>query len=213
MPGQCPGECGRRIAGRDACPTQKGRHPPKRGTPALPLPACLLHFSVCIVPVRTAGRRGLSLSRFCPSPFNPPFWAALARGTCRIFGSQIWIDSELEICREAGRTCPASWCPRLCCPSDSRGETTLCHICPQRPQHRVSLPGRYTECHPTCRRGTQALAGASTGLRGLEVSPPPQISRHWQRGIRQKICCRISGFPEVFVILRFGCKRFSMITA
>ena len=64
----------------------------------------------------------------------------------------------------------------------------------QRPQHRVSLPGRYTECHPTCRRGTQALAGASTGLRGLEVSPPPQISRHWQRGIHQKICCLLQIF-------------------
>ena len=73
MPGQCPGECGRRIAGCDACPTQKGRHPPKRGTPALPLPACLLHFSVCIVPVRTAGRcdKNLSCSFFEPAALPP----------------------------------------------------------------------------------------------------------------------------------------------
>ena len=40
-PGQRPGECGRRIAGRDACPTSKGGHPsigpplpcPKLGAP------------------------------------------------------------------------------------------------------------------------------------------------------------------------------------
>ena len=122
---------------------------------------------------RTAGRCGLPgvtcdarlLSCFCPSPFNPPFWAALARGTCRIFGSQIWIDSELEICREAGRTCPASWCPRLCCPSDSRGETTLCHICPQRSQHRILLRWRCTDATRPVRGAQKPPQGRTGALR------------------------------------------------
>ena len=147
----------------------------------------LPHFSAYIVSVRTAGRRGLSLSRFCPSPFNPPFWAALARGTCRIFGSQIWIDSELEICREAGRTCPASWCPRLCCPSDSRGETTLCHICPQRPQHRVS-PSRRCTGHPAHRRGTKRLTGADTWLHGFGLHFRQSIKGIAERKLAETLC-------------------------
>ena len=36
MPGQVLGECGRRIAGRDACPTQMGGYPPQRGVSAMP---------------------------------------------------------------------------------------------------------------------------------------------------------------------------------
>ena len=41
-PGQRPGECGRRIAGRDACPTQMGGHSPQRSVSALPLPGASL---------------------------------------------------------------------------------------------------------------------------------------------------------------------------
>ena len=40
--GQRPGECGRRIAGRDACPTQMGGHSPQRSVSALPLPGASL---------------------------------------------------------------------------------------------------------------------------------------------------------------------------
>ena len=52
MPGQRPGECGRRIAGRDACPTQKGRHPPHRdvsASPSLTVPTTLFRIH-CICP-------------------------------------------------------------------------------------------------------------------------------------------------------------------
>ena len=104
MPGQCPGECGRRIAGCDACPTQKGRHPPKRGTPALPLPACLLRFSVCIVPVRTAGRCDKNLSRFCPSPLNLPSGLPLPHDLPKADEAKQGAVRVRKRCREAGRT-------------------------------------------------------------------------------------------------------------
>ena len=39
VPGQGPGECGRRIAGHYACPTQEGGHPPQRGASAVPWPS------------------------------------------------------------------------------------------------------------------------------------------------------------------------------
>ena len=45
--GQRPGECGRRIAGRDACPTQMGGHSPQRSVSALPLPRCTLGTFPC----------------------------------------------------------------------------------------------------------------------------------------------------------------------
>ena len=44
MPGHRPGECGRRIAGRDACPTQEGGHPPQWGVSALPLSGCVPRY-------------------------------------------------------------------------------------------------------------------------------------------------------------------------
>ena len=52
VPGQRPGECGRRIAGRDACPTQKGGLPPQRGVLRCPHPALPQH---CGGAVRIAG--------------------------------------------------------------------------------------------------------------------------------------------------------------
>ena len=72
MLGQRPGECGRRIAGRDACPTQKGGLPPQQGVSALPLPGAPLYFFAHIAPTRTAGRCDKNLSCFCPSSLNPP---------------------------------------------------------------------------------------------------------------------------------------------
>ena len=69
MPGQRPGECGRRIAGRDACPTQKGRHPPHRGVSAVPPAVAPLYFFAHIAPTRTAGRCDRNLSCFL---FQPP---------------------------------------------------------------------------------------------------------------------------------------------
>ena len=71
-PGQRPGECERRIAGRDACPTQKGRHPPQRGVSALPLPGAPLYFFAHIAPTRTAGRCDKNLSCFSSSRASYP---------------------------------------------------------------------------------------------------------------------------------------------
>ncbi len=125
---------------------------------------------------RTAGRcdqPGVTcdarlLSCFCPSPLNPPLWAALDLGIGWIPGFQIRTGSGLKIHQEAGRTSPASWCLRLCRPSDFRAETVLRHNRPQRPQHRISLPRRCTDCPPR-KRGTQALTGANTGHHGLSL--------------------------------------------
>ena len=73
MPGQRPGECGRRIAGRDACPTQKGRHPPHRGVSAVPPAVAPLYFFAHIAPTRTAGRCDQNLSRSFFEPTALPF--------------------------------------------------------------------------------------------------------------------------------------------
>ncbi len=62
-----------RTAGRCGSPHPKGwaSTPSERFCVAL-TPLHPRHFSVHIAPVRTAGRCGSSLSRFCPSPLNPP---------------------------------------------------------------------------------------------------------------------------------------------
>ena len=69
MPGQCPGECGRRIARRDACPTQKGGHPPQRGVSAVPSPGTpLVPFgSKC-----TCSHCGQMCGRVYPALFSNP---------------------------------------------------------------------------------------------------------------------------------------------
>ena len=104
MPGQHPGECGRRIAGRDACPTQKGRHPPHRGVSAVPPAVAPLYFFAHIAPTRTAGRCDQNLSRFCPSPLNPPSGLPLPHDLPKADEAKQGAVRVRKRCREAGRT-------------------------------------------------------------------------------------------------------------
>ena len=72
MPGLRPGECGRRIAGRDACPTQEGGLPPQQGVSAVPFVG---RNSALL---RSRLRRKLRpLHSFLLSPSNPLRWASM----------------------------------------------------------------------------------------------------------------------------------------
>ena len=142
---------------------------------------------------RTAGRcdqPGVTcdarlLSCFCPSPLNPPLWAALDLGIGWIPGFQIRTGSGLKIHQEAGRTSPASWCLRLCRPSDFRAETVLRHNRPQRPQHRISLPRRCTDCPPAS--GAHKLSQGPTRDITASVCILGEELRAWQRKDWQRI--------------------------
>ena len=101
MPGHSPGECGRRIAGRDACPTQKGGLPPQRGVSALPsltAPTTLFRAH------RVCPRCGQTWTQFIPHENRTPCFA-LALG---ILPKQNRVPSGQKMRREVGYTCPAS---------------------------------------------------------------------------------------------------------
>ena len=97
--GQRPGECGRRIAGRDACPTQKGGLLPQRGFSALPartVPTTLFRVHrICL-------HCGQKWTQFILHENRTPCFV-LALG---IYRSKIG-HCQGKMRREAGYTCPA----------------------------------------------------------------------------------------------------------
>ena len=99
MPGHSPGECGRRIAGCDACPTQKGGLLPQRGFSALPartVPTTLFRVHrICL-------HCGQKWTQFILHENRTPCFV-LALG---IYRSKIG-HCQGKMRREAGYTCPA----------------------------------------------------------------------------------------------------------
>ena len=106
VPEQRPGECGRRIAGRDACPAQKGGLPPQRGVFVLPLltaPTILFRIH------RICPHCGQKWTQFIPHENRTPCFAL----ALSILPKQNRVLSGQKMRRGAGYTCPASrrFCP------------------------------------------------------------------------------------------------------
>ena len=174
MPEERPGECGRRIAGRDACPTQKGGLPPQRGVSALPSLTAPTTFFAYNVFVRTAGRRGLSLSRTkIERPALPLPWA--------FYRSKIGYRRGKKCAGRLG-TLAQPLGVSVCVDASVFGEKTAPHHNrPQRGQHRVFPLGGVRGCHPPRRRATQALTRADTGFYIFGLQSSTQMGGHWRR--------------------------------
>ena len=121
--GQRPGECGRRIAGRDACPTQKGGLPPQRGvsaSPSLTVPTTLFRIH-CICP-----HCGQTWTQFIPLlPFA--LKSGLLGCPCRGFfaaGGSLKTQGERTKAPQGGWVLrPAPPChPQRCCSEISGAE-------------------------------------------------------------------------------------------
>ncbi len=169
MPGQRPGECGRRIAGRDACPTQKGRHPPQRGVSALPSPGAPATL-FCVH--RVCSHCGQMWSKFilllpfalksaplgCP---GPTIYRNLMRQNRALLGPGNAIG-RLGALPNLPAISSALLLPFQRQNCFSRQRRT------KAPTLRFNFSEVY-RCHPARRRDTQALIGATRGLRGFEL--------------------------------------------
>ena len=175
MPGLCPGECGRRIAGRDACPTQRWA-----SAPTGRLRAAFNGFSLRFPKVtdRTAGRCGfqfiLRKNRTSGLPLPWTFGRSPMRHSRALSGPE----------NAAGRlgnlpSLPALSVTLMFQISGAKlRSTTTAHKCPNT--------AFQTRSYLTWKRGTQALTEANTGVHSLMLSCPKQTKRHWQRRLRQE---------------------------
>ena len=125
MPGQGPGECGRRIAGRDACPTQKGGHPPQRGVSAVPW----TRRAPCTVAKLSALRKAvIKFLLLFPSPseIGPPGCPGLVRPPPAGGDGAVWVICPTSATRGQHRVqdVGGAWCYPSGCGAGTRGHTT-----------------------------------------------------------------------------------------
>ena len=71
-----------RIAGRDACPTQKGGHSPQPGVSALPSPGASIALFHAHHAYPHCGQMWLKFIPLLPFALESALWAALALGIC-----------------------------------------------------------------------------------------------------------------------------------
>ena len=171
MPGQRPGECGRRIAGRDACPTQMGGHSPQRSVSALPLPgASLGPQSDC----PHCGQMWLKFIPLLPFALKSALCAAFDPDIHRIPCVHILTISGLEI-HGAGQTHPAP-VDSFTLPLQPSAKIALPHKRPQMPQHCVPSLRRCTDA-------TQPVGGAHNPSQA-----PAQCSTALGPKLQRRIC-------------------------
>lgn len=168
----------------------------------------LPHFSTYIVSVRTAGRRGLSLSRCKIEPLRCPSFRHFAERKC----------SEIEP-TGGGKTAPEGW---VSYPTSRRSSSVL-PLMPQgivafrysraqSPQRRVSSLWRCTGATRSAGGAQTASKGATLGLAVL-VRDLGRESESIGREIVNRESVSVHDFSELFIELRPRPESSALITA
>ena len=156
MPGQRPGECGRRIAGRDACPRQKkfrsAASPPAARTSPAPFLLTLPTKPKIGFAGAPARRASAPTGRFCVALTRRSHGIAAGLSALRgaVRGIYPAVKSNAWIALKTGRKSDG-WAgadSAVLCESNSRGFSTIAHSGPHEGQRRVLRHRRGTAPDP-----------------------------------------------------------------